>query len=101
MTAPVNYKDYGPLYAGWARALSFLMAMVLSGLLLVMPSVVASDTRDLDHGPLSLALIGISAGFIHGVGYVPVMTVWRWLFSPYVGWPVMLWCAWWWSQSLF
>ena len=101
MTAPVNYKDYGPLYAGWARALSFLMAMVLSGLLLVMPSVVASDTRDLDHGPLSLALIGISAGFIHGVGYVPVMTVWRWLFSHYVGWPVMLWCAWWWSQSLF
>lgn len=101
MTAPVNYKDYGPLYAGWARTLSFLMAMVLSGLLLVMPSVVASDTRDLDHGPLSLALIGISAGFIHGVGYVPVMTVWRWLFSPYVGWPVMLWCAWWWSQSLF
>lgn len=100
MTSPVNYKDYGPLYAAWARALSFVMASALSAVLLVMPSVVATDTRDLDHGPLSLALIGISAGFIHGVGYVPYMAIWRWLFSPYVGWPIMIWCGWWWSQSL-
>ena len=100
MTNPVDYRAYGPLYAGWARSFSFLMAIALSALLLVMPSVVANDLRELDHGPLSLALIGISAGFIHGVGYVPLTTVWRWLFSPYLGWPIMLWCGWWWLTAL-
>ena len=92
MTAPVDYRRYGPLYAGWARGLSFMLAVGLSVALLAMPQLVATDTRELEHGPLSLGLLGISAGFIHGVGYVPLMAIWRWLFSPYVAWPLMLWC---------
>ncbi len=100
MSEPVNYHQYGPLYAGWARLFSFVLATGLSAALLVMPHLVATDTRDLEHGPLSLALLGISAGFVHGVGYVPLLTLWRWLFSPYVAWPVMLWCGWWWAQAL-
>lgn len=96
MTEPVNYREYGPLYAGWARLFSLLLALALSVALLAMPHLVASDTRELDHGPLSLGLLGISAGFIHGVGYVPLMKIWRWLFSPYVAWPLMLLCVWWW-----
>jgi len=100
MTEPVNYQSYGPLYAGWARFISFIAATGLSVALLVMPHLVAADTRELDHGPLSLALLGISAGYIHGVGYVPLMRVWRWLFSPYLAWPVMLWCGVWWWTSL-
>ncbi|MEK9767182.1 MAG: cyd operon YbgE family protein, partial [Thalassolituus sp.] len=72
MSEPVNYQSYGPLYAGWARLISFLLAAGLSAALLAMPHLVATDTRDLDHGPLSLGLLGISAGFIHGVGYVPL-----------------------------
>ena len=82
MTAPVDYRRYGPLYAGWARGLSFMLAVGLSVALLAMPQLVATDTRELEHGPLSLGLLGISAGFIHGVGYVPLMAIWRWLFSP-------------------
>ena len=100
MSEPVNYHQYGPLYAGWARLFSFVLATGLSAALLVMPHLVATDTRDLEHGPLSLALLGISAGFVHGVGYVPLLTLWRWLFSPYVAWPGMLWCGWWWAQAL-
>lgn len=100
MSEPVNYHQYGPLYAGWARLFSFVLATGLSVALLVMPHLVATDTQDLEHGPLSLALLGISAGFVHGVGYVPLLTLWRWLFSPYVAWPVMLWCGWWWAQAL-
>ena len=101
MTAPVDYRRYGPLYAGWARGLSFMLAVGLSVALLAMPQLVATDTRELEHGPLSLGLLGISAGFIHGVGYVPLMAIWRWLFSPYVAWPLMLWCAWWWSEVIW
>ena len=96
MTSPVDYKAYGTLYAGWARTLSLLAALGLSGLLLFVPHVVASDTMSIDHGLLSLCLWGICAGFVHGVGYVPVMTVWRIAFSPYIAWPLMLICAAWW-----
>ena len=99
MTEPVDYRAYGPLYAGWARLLSLLLALGLSAALLLMPHLVAADSRELQHGPLSLALLGISAGFIHGVGYVPLLKIWRWLFSPYLAWPVMAWCGWWWAQS--
>lgn len=100
MSELVNYQTYGPLYAGWARLVSFLLASGLSVALLAMPHLVASDMRELDHGPLSLGLLGISAGFVHGVGYVPLMAIWRWLFSPYLAWPLMIWCGWWWAQSL-
>ena len=96
MNAPVDYKAYGPLYAGWARTLSLLAALGLSGLLLAVPHVVASETMNIDHGLLSLCLWGISAGFVHGVGYVPEMKIWRLVFSPYIGWPLMLVCGWWW-----
>lgn len=96
MSGPVNYSDYGPLYAGWARALSLLAALGLSALLLAVPHVVASDSMSIDHGLLSLCLWGLSAGFVHGVGYVPVMKIWRITLGPYVGWPLMLVCAGWW-----
>ena len=97
---PVNYRLYGPLYSSWARALSFVIATLLSLAILVMPQLVATDTAALKHGPLSLGMVGISIGFVHGVGYVPQMTVWRWLFSPYLGWPVMACCIWWWLVPL-
>ena len=93
---PVNYASYGPLYAGWARALSFLAAFVLSGLLTAMPNLVAVGLHELDHATLSAGLWGISGGFVHGIGYVPRMTLWRWLFGPYVAWPLMLLCIFQW-----
>ena len=36
-------------------------------------------------------MIGISGGFIHGVGFVPRFWLWKWLFSPFVAWPLMIW----------
>lgn len=93
---PVDYKALGWLYSGWARALSMVSALGLSGTLLVMPQVVAVDTLSLQHGPLSLAMWGMSAGFVHGVGYVPVLKVWRWTLGPMIGWPLMIWTAYTW-----
>ncbi|MFL0808283.1 MAG: cyd operon YbgE family protein [Oceanobacter sp.] len=96
MAAPVDYTAYGPFYAGWARALSLLGALVLSGLLLAMPQLVAVGMHELDHGTLSAGLWGISGGFVHGVGYVPEMRLWRYAFSPYLAWPLMGLCIYWW-----
>lgn len=96
MAEVINYRQYGPFYSGAARLLSFALAIGLSSALLIMPQLVAITTHELDHGSLSLAMLGISAGFVHGVGYVPTTLVWRWLFSPYVAWPLMAWCTFWW-----
>ena len=96
MTAPVDYKAYGPFYAGWARAFSLLGALVLSGLLLAMPQLVAVGMHELDHGSLSAGLWGISGGFVHGVGYVPETRIWRYAFSPYIVWPLMGLCVYMW-----
>lgn len=82
-----DYRAYGPLYRGWARALSLVMALTLAGILMIAPQLLV--TR-LHHGYLMLGMWGISAGFIHGVGYVPVLRLWRIAFGPWLAWPLMV-----------
>ena len=41
------------------------------------------------HGLLSLVMLGVSAGFVHGVGFVPQHRVWRVLFGPWLAWALM------------
>lgn len=96
MAEPIDYRAYGPLYSGWARGLSLLTALALSGILLVMPRLVAVEARDIDHGLLSLVMLGICGGFVHGVGFVPAMRLWRILFGPWLAWPLMTLGAGWW-----
>ena len=75
---------------GWARLGSFLLALALSGLVVAYPRAIASSVSEVDHGLLSLMMWGIAAGFIHGVGYVPRLTIWRIVFHPFAGWLLML-----------
>jgi cyd operon protein YbgE len=75
---------------GWSRLVSMLMAVALSALILVYPHVVATSVSDVNHGLFNLLMWGIAIGFIHGVGFVPRMTIWRIVFSPFVGWPLMV-----------
>ena len=74
---------------GWSRLISILMAITLSALILLYPRAVASSVSEIDHSLLSLLMWGIAIGFIHGVGFVPRLTVWRAVFSPFIGWPLM------------
>ena len=43
-----------------------------------------------NHSMLMLVMVGISGGFIHGVGFIPRFWLWKWLFSPYIAWPLMI-----------
>ena len=72
-----------------------LMATLLAALLLALPQLVAVAPVQISHPALMLSLWGISAGFVHGVGYVPVMTIWRLSFGPCLAWPAMALCVWW------
>ncbi len=78
------------LYSGPARVLSLLLASGLSLWVLLFPSAVAQSPAQVRHGLLALAMWGIAAGFVHGVGYVPQHAVWRVLLGPLVALPLML-----------
>jgi len=84
-----EYKNMGPLYAGWARILSFTFGVVLSVFILILPQVVAKDVSELDHRILSLIMLAMSGCFVHGVGFVPKNILAKYLFSPYVCWPIV------------
>lgn len=75
---------------GWSRLVSILLAIALSALVLVYPRAVATSVSDVNHTLLNLLLWGIAIGFIHGVGFVPRMTLWRLVFNPAIGWPLMV-----------
>lgn len=72
-------------HAAPLRGVSLLLALATSGLILTWPQALAHA----GHGLLSLVMLGVSAGFVHGVGFVPIHRVWRIVFSPWVAWSLM------------
>jgi predicted membrane protein len=76
-------------YQPAARRISLLAASVLALLITVYPMVFMRDGVALPHSVLALTMLGISAGFVHGVGFVPEHPLWRSLFGPWLAWPLM------------
>lgn len=80
-----------------AMVISFLMALPLAAVLLIHPSMMLDTNGQYSHSAMMFIMMGISGGFIHGVGFLPKFWLWKWLFSPLVAWPLMLlgyytWC---------
>ncbi|MGV6473940.1 cyd operon YbgE family protein [Azotobacter vinelandii] len=72
------------------RILSLLLASPLALILLIHPSMIVDPvTGGYDHRLWMLVMLGISSGFIHGVGFDPRGLVWRILFHPVLGWVLM------------
>lgn len=71
------------------RILSLLLASPLALILLIHPSMIVDPEAGYNHSILMLVMLGISSGFIHGVGFDPRSLVWRVLFHPVVGWALM------------
>jgi cyd operon protein YbgE len=75
------------LDTGWARALSLLLAFGLMLLITLLPrGLTVEDGSPLGHGVLALVMWGMSAGFVHGVGFIPRNRVLRVLLGPVVAW---------------
>lgn len=73
-----------------ARGLSLVAAVVLMLLVTLMPrALTAEDGSPIGHGILALIMWGLSAGFVHGVGFVPRNAVLRLLLGPLAAWPLM------------
>ena len=71
--------------------ISFLSAMPLAAMLLLHPALLLDDQGHYSHSAIMLIMIGISGGFIYGVGFIPRFWLWKWLFHPIVSFPLMLW----------
>ncbi|TCB48774.1 cytochrome bd biosynthesis protein [Acinetobacter sp. ANC 4779] len=75
----------------FAMAISFLLALPLAAVLLIHPAMMLDVNGGYSHSSMMYIMIGISGGFIHGVGFIPKFWLWKWLFSPFLAWPLMLW----------
>jgi predicted membrane protein len=75
------------LDTGWARGVSLLTALGLMLLVTLLPrGLTVEDGSPLGHGVLALVMWGLSAGFVHGVGFVPRNRILRVLLGPMVAW---------------
>lgn len=73
-----------------AMIISFLLALPLTAVLLLHPAMMLDAEGNYSHRAMMYIMIGISGGFIHGVGFIPRFWLWKWLFSPFVAWPLMI-----------
>ncbi|GGF43563.1 hypothetical protein GCM10011611_57500 [Aliidongia dinghuensis] len=72
------------------RALSLLLAVAATALLIAAPFVVARQMSPATHAILPVLLLGISVAFVHGLGYVPRLFFFRALATPLIAWSLIL-----------
>lgn len=75
---------------GWARSLSLAAAAGLALAIIIYPHGLVHDGMLLGHGWLALLMWGMSAGFVHGVGFDPDNRYLRVLLGPLIAWPLLL-----------
>ncbi len=73
----------------WARAVSLAAALALSAVLMLDPYALGTRMTPTVHSALPLLLLGVSAAFVHGVGFRPDNRVLRTIFSPVAAWPLI------------
>jgi len=72
---------------GWPRGVSLLAALTLMLLVTLLPrGLTVDDGSPIGHGVLTLIMWGLSAGFVHGVGFVPHNRILRVLLGPLAAW---------------
>jgi cyd operon protein YbgE len=77
----------GVLNSGWARGVSLVSALALMILITVLPrGLTTTDGSPINHGILALIMWGMSAGFVHGIGFVPHNAVLRAVLGPVAAW---------------
>ncbi len=78
------------LDSAWARGVSLVTALGLMLLVTLVPrGLTAADGSPLRHGTLMLIMWGLSAGFVHGVGFIPRNRMLRVLLGAWAAWPWM------------
>ncbi|HEY0663813.1 MAG TPA: cyd operon YbgE family protein [Thiobacillaceae bacterium] len=75
------------LESGWLRGVSLASAFCLMLLVTLLPrGLTTADGSPIPHGMLTLVMWGMSAGFVHGVGFTPHHRLLRVLLGPLAAW---------------
>lgn len=82
----MNSVTHGRAYTAPARMASFLLAIAMAGVILTYPKALEHAS----HGSLMLVMLGVSAGFVHGVGFIPEHKLWRILLGPWTAWVLLV-----------
>jgi cyd operon protein YbgE len=73
----------------WARVVSLTAALAVSAVLMIYPYALGTRTTAMTRSALPLLLFGVSAAFVHGVGFKPDNRILRAIFSPIAAWPLI------------
>jgi predicted membrane protein len=73
-----------------SRVISLALALSASGVLSIAPFMLARNVTGTVHGVLVVLMLGVSAAFIHGVGFVPRTRLVGLIASPMIAWPLIL-----------
>lgn len=65
------------------HVLSLFIAVVIMFACTLYPPMMATPDGKADHALATALFAAMSVAFVRGVGFVPRMRVWRWLFSPW------------------
>lgn len=76
--------------SSFLRVLSLLAALACAALVILYPRAIAHDAAGVPHGFLVGMLIGMSILWVYGFGFVPRHPLIRRIFSPLVGWALLL-----------
>lgn len=75
------------LNSGWARGISLVSALALMMLVTLLPRGLATaDGSAISHGILALIMWSMSAGFVHGIGFVPRNALLQRVLGPLPAW---------------
>lgn len=75
---------------GWiARAVSLTLALATAAIVTVAPFALAVRLTPSVHAVTPLILAGMSLAFVHGFGLRSAGRYWRWVFSPWLAWPLL------------
>lgn len=90
---PVTEQAGAPARAGIA-ILPLLAAIAIMLVVTIRPDLLADASGHADHPAAMLLFWAMAAGFVRGVGFIPVYALWRWLFSSAVCALALLLAAW-------
>ena len=85
-------KTEAPSWLQWggSRAVSLLLAIPLSLVLLIHPLLMFDTQWSYRHNLLMLIMWGVAAGYVHGVGFIPESRWLKWLTCPLLRWMLLI-----------
>ena len=73
-----------------ARAISLVAASAVTIGVVLYPRAIATDMHSVPHGWLVCLMIGMSAAYVHGFGFIPKHPILKRFFSPWIAWPMIV-----------